>query len=261
MSIMRVAALYDIHGNLPALEAVLDELRQADVDQIVVGGDVVPGPMPRETLRRLLDLDLPVHFLHGNGELAMLALLAAPHEGAVTYWGTTSGEPLPERYRPAYRWTAQQLQPDYQPVLARWPKTLRLEIGGLGAVLFCHGTPRSETEVFTHLTPAERLAPLLDGLGVSVVVCGHTHMQFDRQVGRTRVVNAGSVGESYGAPGAYWLLLGPDVQLRQTPYDLALAAERLGATAYPGVQAFVQGMLHPPSEGEMLELFTPWELK
>jgi len=258
---MRVAALYDIHGNLPALEAVLDELRHAEVDRIVVGGDVVPGPMPRETLRHLLDLDLPVHFLHGNGELAILALLSAPHEGAVTYWGTTSGEPLPEHYRPAYRWTAQQLQVDEQPLLARWPKTLRLEIEGLGAVLFCHATPRSETEIFTRLTPAERLAPLLDPLGVSVVVCGHTHMQFERQVGSTRVVNAGSVGEPYGAPGAYWLLLGPDVQLRQTPYDLALAAERLGATAYPGVQAFIQGMLHPPSEGEMLELFTPWELK
>ena len=168
---MRVAALFDIHGNLPALEAVLDELRQADVDQIVVGGDVVPGPMPRQTLRRLLDLDVPVHFLHGNGELAMLALLAAPHEGAVTYWGTTSGEPLPEHYRPAYRWTAQQLQADYQPLLARWPKTLRLEIEGLGAVLFCHATPRSETEIFTRLTPAEHLAPLLDGLGVSVARC------------------------------------------------------------------------------------------
>ncbi len=248
---MRVAALYDIHANLPALEAVLEELRHADVDQVVVGGDVVPGPMPRETLRHLLDLDLPV----------ILALLSAPHEGAVTYWGTTSGEPLPEHYRPAYRWTAQQLQPDERPLLARWPKTLRLEIEGLGAVLFCHATPRSETEVFTRLTPAERLAPLLDPLGVSVVVCGHTHMQFERQVGRTRVVNAGSVGEPYGAPGAYWLLLGPDVQLRQTPYDLALAAERLGATAYPGVQEFIQGMLHPPSEGEMLELFTPWGLK
>src|SRR5262245_15848517 len=163
--VMRVGALYDIHGNLPALETVLEELRQADVDQIVVGGDVVPGPMPRETLRLLLDLGLPVHFLHGNGELAMLAMLAAPHEGAVTYWGTTSGGPLPERYRPLYRWTAQQLQPDYQPILARWPKTLRLQIEGLGSVLFCHATPRSETEVFTRLTPAERLAPLLDGLG------------------------------------------------------------------------------------------------
>jgi diadenosine tetraphosphatase ApaH/serine/threonine PP2A family protein phosphatase len=190
----------------------------------------------------------------------MLALLAAPDEGAVTYWGTTSGEPLPERYRPVYRWMAQQLQPDYQPVLARWPRTLRLQIGGLGAVLFCHATPRSETEIFTRLTPAERLAPLLDGLGVSVVVCGHTHMQFDRQVGRTRVVNAGSVGEPYGAPGAHWLVLGPDIQFRHTPYDLALAAERIAATAYPQVHEFVQGMLHPPSEGEMLEVFTPWEL-
>jgi predicted phosphodiesterase len=258
---MRVAALYDIHGNLPALEAVLEDLRRVDVDQIVVGGDVVPGPMPRETLRRLLELDCPVHFIHGNGELAMLALLAAPHEDAVTYWGTTSGAPLPEQYRPAYRWTAQQLRPDYQPVLARWPKTLRLEIDRLGAVLFCHATPRSETELFTRLTPAERLAPLLEELGVSVVVCGHTHMQFDRQVGRMRVVNAGSVGEPYGAPGAYWLLLGPDIQLRQTPYDLRLAAERIAATPYPGVQEFVQSMLHPPSESEMLELFTPWELK
>jgi predicted phosphodiesterase len=258
---MRVAALYDIHGNLPALEAVLEELRQADIDQIVVGGDVVPGPMPCESLQRLLDLDLPVHFIHGNGELAMLALLSAPHEDAVTYWGTTSGGPLPEQYRPLYRWTAQQLQVDYHPLLAGWPKTLRLEIGGLGVVLFCHATPRSETEIITRLTPAERLAPLLNGLGVSVVVCGHTHMQFERQVGSTRVVNAGSVGQPYGAPGAHWLVLGPDIGLRHTPYDLALAAERIMATAYPGAHEFVQDILHPPSESEMLELFTPWELK
>jgi Icc-related predicted phosphoesterase len=90
---MRVAALYDIHGNLPALEAVLQHLRQADVDRVIIGGDVVPGPMPRETLRRLLDLDQPVHFIHGNGELAMLAQMAAQETGAVTYWGTTSGAP------------------------------------------------------------------------------------------------------------------------------------------------------------------------
>lgn len=145
---MRIAALYDIHGNLPALEAVLEEMRHADVDQVVVGGDVVPGPMPRETLRRLLDLDMPVHFIHGNGELAMLAQLAAPAPDAVTYWRTTSGAPPPEPVRAIYRWTAQQLQPDYQAVLAHWPKTLRLEIDGLGVVLSCHSTPRSETEVF-----------------------------------------------------------------------------------------------------------------
>jgi predicted phosphodiesterase len=258
---MRVAALYDIHGNLPALEAVLQEVRQADVDQIVVGGDVVPGPMPRETLRLLLDLDIPVQFIHGNGELAMLAQMAATDESLVTYWGTTSGGPLSEQYRAGYRWTVQQLYPEYEPILAGWPKTLRLEILGLGEVLFCHSTPRSETEVFTRLTPEERLLPLFEGPNVSVVVCGHTHMQFDRMIGKTRVVNAGSVGEPFGEPGAYWLLLGPDVQLQHTSYDLTKAAERIRATQYPQAQESAQGILHPPSESEILELFGRAELR
>ena len=73
---MGIAALYDIHGNLPALEAVLDDVRTADVDSIVIGGDVVPGPLPRETLACLEALEIPVRFLHGNGESAVLAELA-----------------------------------------------------------------------------------------------------------------------------------------------------------------------------------------
>ena len=146
-------------------------------------------------------------------------------------------------------------------MLASWPKTLHLEIPGLGEVLFCHSTPRSETEVFTRLTPEERLLPLFDGLNVSVVVCGHTHMQFDRTIGKTRVVNAGSVGEPYGEPGAYWLLLGPDVELRYTSYDLTKAVERIRATSFPGVEDFVRDITGPPSETQMLELFTKAELK
>ena len=90
-------------------------------------------------------------------------------------------------------------------MLASWPRTLRLDVDGLGGVLFCHGTPRSETEIFTRLTPEERLVPLFDGLQVSVAVCGHTHMQFDRQIGPTRVVNAGSVGMPFGTTGACWV--------------------------------------------------------
>ena len=258
---MRVAALYDIHGNLPALEAVLQEVREAQVDQIVVGGDVIPGPMPRKTLSCLLNLDLPVQFIHGNGELAMLAQMAVKDESAVTYWGTTSGKPLPEQYRPAYRWTVQQLYPDYEAVLASWPKTLRLNIDGLGEVLFCHSMPRSETEVFTRTTPEERLLPVFEGLNVSVVVCGHTHMQFDRMIGRTRVVNAGSAGEPYGAPGAYWLLLGPNIQLRHTLYDFTKAAEQIRATDFPGAEDFAWEIMQPPSEEKMLELFTKAELK
>ena len=258
---MRVAALYDIHGNLPALEAVLQEVRHEGVDKIVVGGDVLPGPMPRETLKCLLELDLPVRFIHGNGELAALALLAAPDENAVTYWGTTSSGPLPESLRPGYRWTAQQLRPEYEPVIATWPKTLRLEIPELGEVLFCHSTPRSETEVFTQLTPENKLIPIFESLGVSLVVCGHTHMQFDRMIGQTRVVNAGSLGEPFGQPGAYWLLLGPDIQLRYTQYNLMEAAERIRATQYPDAEESAKAILQPPSEVEILEAFGKAELQ
>lgn len=259
---VRVAALYDIHGNLPALEAVREELRQAGVDQVVIGGDIVPGPMPRETLSRLLELDLPVHFILGNGELATLAQMAALDPDEVTYWGTTSGAPPPEEVRAIYRWTAQQLQPDYEPVLASWPKTVRLEIDELGSAVFCHATPRNETEIFTRMTSEEKLVPLFEGLGASMILCGHTHMQFDRMIGQTRVVNAGSVGEPFGEPGADWVVLGPDVELKHTPYDLTQAAERIRATHYPRAEEFAaRDVLNPPSEQEMLELFSTAELK
>jgi len=259
---MRVAALYDIHGNLPALDAALQDIRRANIDQIVVGGDVVPGPMPRETLGRLLDLDVPARFIHGNGELSILAQMAATRNGSVTYWGTTTGARPPESIVEVYRWTAAQLQPNFEAVLKRWPKTLQLEINGLGQVLFCHSTPRSETEVFTRLTSENRLLPIFQGLNVPLIVCGHTHMQFDRTIGKTRVVNAGSVGMPFGEPGAYWLLLGPNVQLRHTTYDLSKAAERIRATSYPQAQNFaVHNVLQPPSEKEMLGAFNKAELK
>jgi len=243
---MRVAAIYDIHGNLPALEAVLRDVRQAGVDRIVVGGDVVPGPMVRETLACLLDLDIPAQFIQGNCEVAVLAELAGTDPGA-----------MPEQAREAVRWSARQLRPEDQQLLAGWPKTLRVEIPGLGAVLFCHATPRNENECFTRLTPEDRLLPVFEGLDVPLVVCGHTHMQFDRTIGNTRVVNAGSVGMPFGEPGAYWLLLGPGVELRHTRYDLAQAAERIRSTDYPQGQDFAaRNVLQPPSEADILEVFS-----
>lgn len=248
---MRVAALYDVHGNLPALAAVLDDVREADVDRIVVGGDVVPGPMPRETLARLLDLDIPVQFIQGNGDRVVAAQMAG-----------AEADEVPEPFRGGVRWVARQLQPEHGRLLASWPKTLRVEIRGLGEVLFCHATPRSDTEVFTRLTPEDRLLPVFGGLDVSVIVCGHSHMQFDRTIGRVRVVNAGSVGMPFGEPGADWLLLGPDVELRHTRYDLTRAAERIRDTQYPQADEFAErNVLQPPSAGEMLEAFTRVELR
>jgi putative phosphoesterase len=247
---MRVAALYDIHGNLPALEAVLDIILQAEVDLVVVGGDVVPGPMPLETLRCLLSLPIPVQFIQGNGEAAVLAEIA----------GRDSS--VPEQFREVIRHSAQQVQPEYEQLLASWPKTLRIEIGGLGEVLFCHATPRSDTEVFTRSTPEDLLLPIFAEARAPLIICGHTHMQFDRMIGEIRVVNAGSVGMPFGEPGAYWLLLGPDVQLRQTTYDLKKAAQRIRATNYPKAEEFAaRNVLQPPTEREMLEVFAKVELK
>jgi len=242
---MRVAAIYDIHGNLPALEAVLREIREAKVDHVVVGGDVVPGPLPEGALRCLLDLQVPKQFIYGNGEVAVLEQMAGRDPSGV-----------PEQHRAVIRWTAQRLA-EFEPLFAIWPKTLRL-----GDVLFCHGTPRHENEIFTRLTAEGRLLPVFEGLDAPVVVCGHTHMQFDRLIGRTRVVNAGSVGMPFGEPGADWLLLESGVQLRHTSYDLTKAAERIRTSDYPEAEDFVaRYLLKPPTEEAMLAAFGKAELR
>jgi putative phosphoesterase len=248
---MRVAAIYDIHGNLPALEAVLDDIRERKVEQVVVGGDVLPGPMPRETLDCLLHLDIPVRFIHGNGDRVVLGQMRGKEPTEV-----------PEQFREAIRWNARQLTAEHERVLASWPATLRLEIRGLGDVLFCHATPRNDIDVFTRLTPEDRLLPIFQNLDVSLVVCGHTHMQFDRTIGNVRVVNAGSVGMPYGEPGASWLLLGPETELRRSAYDLTKAADRIRATGYPQAENFAaSNVLRPLAESEALDLLGKAELK
>jgi putative phosphoesterase len=248
---MRVAALYDIHGNLPALEAVLNDVGRAEVDLVLVGGDVCPGPMCAEALACLRDLPVPTLFIHGNGDRDTLALAAG--DAAIG---------VPEVYLPAMRWVATQLDEDARAFIAQWPATLSLELGRLGRVLFCHATPQSDRPIFTRLTAADRLAPLFEAIDAEVVVCGHTHMQFDRMVGSVRVVNAGSVGMPFGDAGADWLLLGPDLELQHTAYDLPAAARRIRATAYPQAEEFAsRSVLEPPGEQEMLDLFKTAELR
>jgi putative phosphoesterase len=248
---MRVAAIYDIHGNLPALEAVLDDVRRADVDRIVVGGDVVPGPMPRETIDALLALDTPLHCLRGNGDREVVARMRGIETGTV-----------PVKFRPVMSWVAQQLASEHERLLAAWPETLRMDVEGIGAVLFCHATPRSDTEIFTRLTADDRLRPAFGGAKASLVVCGHTHMQFDRTLGPLRIVNAGSVGMPFGQPGAYWLEIDVgQVRFRRTTYDLAAAAARIRRSGYPQADEFAeQNVLHPPSEEAMLGAFGAAEL-
>jgi predicted phosphodiesterase len=225
---MRVAALYDIHGNLPALEAVLSDVARHSPDLIVVGGDIAsPGPMPRETLECLLALRGRARFIRGNTD----------HELVETYDGTsTQRETVGDEnvWASRHKWAAEQITQAQRNFLASLPETLALGIDGLGPTLFCHGSPRRDDEIITQLTPAARLDEVLTGTNASVVVCGHTHVQFDRLHRGRRVVNAGSVGmHREGRPGAYWVLLGPNVKLQRTLYDVDDAARRIRATGYP----------------------------
>ena len=248
---MKVAAIYDIHGNLPALEAVVEEIRASRVDLIVVGGDVVPGPMPREALEFLLGLEIPTRFIRGNGDRAVAALMAGDEH-----------IDIPAAFRDTIQWNTTQLDAGHQRVMNSWPERTRVEIDGIGTVMFCHATPRNDTDIFTRETPEDRLLPLFGSVDAALVVCGHTHMQFDRRVGDVRVVNAGSVGLPFGEPGAYWLLLGPGVEHRRTPYDLDNAARIIRGTSYPEAEQFAAvNILNPPSEAEILERFGKIPLK
>jgi diadenosine tetraphosphatase ApaH/serine/threonine PP2A family protein phosphatase len=207
--------------------------------------------MPRDCVERLLDLDTPIVFIHGNGERAVLAIRRGEDPPQV-----------PAAVLATMRWTASQLDEATARVIAAWPSTYRLHLDSLGDVLFCHATPRNDTDIFTVRTPAERLLPLFASANAPIVVCGHTHMQFDRQIGETRVMNAGSVGMPFQSAGAYWLLLGDDVELRRTDYDLADAASRILQTDYPQASEFAeQSVLRPPSSEAMLDSLARAELQ
>lgn len=245
---MRVAALYDIHGNLPALESVVEELLHFPVDRIVVGGDVLSGPMQVDCLERLRVLSVPVHYLMGNSDREVIA---ACHGN--------ENQKLPPFAQEMLRWSARQLAREHEQWIASWPKTVTLQISPLGTVLFCHATPRDDNEIFVATTDEARLLPIFDAAKAEVVVCGHTHMQFDRRVGKTRVVNAGSVGMPFGPPGADWLLVGPRIELRHTNYHRDDARRRIAVTGFPIAPEF--DMLNPPAAEKMLELYSKAELK
>jgi putative phosphoesterase len=247
---MKIAALYDIHGNLPALEAVLADVRSEGVDEVIVGGDVIPGPMPSEALAMLFGLELPTRFIMGNGDRE--TLIARSGSGS-------SG--VPPAFRGVLRWVASEVSDEQAAWISAWPATLRVD-SPLGRILFCHATPRNDTEIFTSYTAADRLTAVFADAEADIVVCGHTHMQFDRMVGATRIVNAGSVGMPFGEPGAYWLLIDDAVHFRHTRYDLGAAADRIRTTRYPQASEFaVNNVILPPTAAKMLDLFAAVELK
>lgn len=241
---MRVAAIYDIHGNAPALEAVLRELDAVQPDAIVVGGDVAAGPLPRETLDLLRRLGSTARFVRGNADRELVAC----------FDGTQPTGPTPG---PADPWVVARLSQEDRDLLAGFEERIVLDVDGLGRTLFCHGSPRGDEEIVTRATGDDRLGRIFADVREPAVVCGHTHVQFDRVVDGRRVVNAGSVGMPYeAAPGAYWLLLGPVVELRRTAYDVERAAERIRGTSWPQAEEFAsENVVRVPSAEEATELF------
>jgi predicted phosphodiesterase len=207
---VRVAALYDIHGNAPALRAVLADVPGSDAELIVVGGDVVEGPLPVETLELLDALAVPLVWVRGNCD------------------------------REPSEWVKERVAADRIAWLAGLPTTATVDVDGLGPVCFCHGSPRSDEDIVTAVSTVARVEPMLDGVAEALVVSGHTHVQFDRVVANRRLVNAGSVGMPYqGEPGwAYWTLLGPTVEHRRSAFDADALATALRGSAYPNPEWF-----------------------
>jgi predicted phosphodiesterase len=241
-----VAALYDVHGNLPALEAVLQHVAALEIGHIVFGGDVVLGPLPKETLRTARGHSGRVAFVRGNCD----RLVVAAADGLLP-------ANLPKEIAKSIAWCADQLSPDDIAFLRNFPESVAVEVKGLGLVRFVHATARSDEELFTIRTADDRVAEMFGGVSESTVVCGHTHMQFERRVGGLTILNAGSVGMPYGEPGAYWCEVSAIPAMHKTAYDLQAAAARVRGTEYPGAEEFAsRDILAPQSRERMLAAFT-----
>jgi putative phosphoesterase len=242
----RIAVIADVHANVVALDAVLAELERDPADAVVVCGDVVGGPEPSATLERLMALDR-THFVRGNAEREVVEAFdeRRPFDPA---------EPSPARK--ALAWNAERITREERDFIAGFAARIVLTVEGLGEVLFCHGSPRSDAEIITSLTTESRLRRILAGVEQRVVVCGHTHVQFDRTLDAVRVVNAGSVGMTYqGRRGAFWLALGPEIELRRTDYDYEQAADRIRGSDYWDAANFTELILNPPDPREVEEFF------
>ena len=232
-SARRVAVVSDVHGNAVALEAVLAELPEVEPDLVVFGGDLTWGPLPVETLALVHRLPYPALFIRGNAERALLE---------------PADEPTERELWLRARHAAAELT-----FVGSFGEQLSVDVDGLGATRFCHGSPRSDEELVTPETPTERIRALTAEIAERTLVTAHTHLQFDRRVAGIRSINAGSVGMPYeDRPGAYWAVLGPDVELRRTVYDVELAVERYRASGYPKVEQMVDILENPPTRAEVI---------
>jgi putative phosphoesterase len=226
----RVAVLSDVHGNAVALRAVLAELGAVEHDLVVFGGDLTWGAEPRETYELASSLDRAL-FVRGNADRAVAE---------------------EDRATERARWMQEQHDGELRDFVAGFPEHVVVDVEGLGPVRFSHGSPRSDEECVTPETPGERVREFMSGVPERILVSAHVHIQFDREVDGVRSVNPGSVGLPYeGEPGAYWAVLGPDVELRRTEYDVERAAA--SCRKLPGGEQLAELLLEPPEPKDVIE--------
>jgi putative phosphoesterase len=240
----RIAVLSDIHGNLPALQAVLADVEAVGVDLVVLNGDLADGPFPVETLELLHSLGERAVWIRGNGD----RWVAEAYDGTFVPTGGPADRLI--------EWTASILDRPHRDLLAAAPMTVSLDLDGLGPVAFCHASARDDNEMVLVDSPIEHLRQAYAELPEQTVVVGHCHMPFDRLFDRRRIVNAGSVGMPYGHTGASWALLGSEVTLRRTGYDTAEASRLMATSGMPDVGEFIDdNVCSAPSDLEALEVF------
>lgn len=242
---MATAVISDVHGNLPALQAVLADIAAEGFDSIVSAGDLASGPLPAECIELLASSTIDVDYVMGNTDRGVIAAFDVRKAGMA---------PEDDRH-PIDQFAARRITEMHRDMLAAFRPTVRI-----GNVLVCHGSPDSDEFVVTMKSPRERVQRAAEQTDASIIVGGHVHHQFTTPAGPGRIwVNAGSVGMPYeGAPGAYWLALtesGPEH--RRSDYDVEAALELIESVDYPSLHELARILRGQISAEDAASAFEP----
>ena len=222
-----LAILSDIHGNLPALEAVLADLANFDVDHVIVPGDVISfGPFSRQTAALVIEKGWSV--IRGNNEFFLVDYKTprAPRE-----WND------PVQFAPT-AWLDRQFDHKLKTIIGSWPDTLSLRFRDAPPILVCHGTPESAWDSIHWTLTDEEIANLLRMVEADYVICGHTHLPMNRLSGKWRIFNPGSVGVPLDGifSASYMILEGNEggwtPTFRRVPFDYEAVFEEFERSGY-----------------------------
>lgn len=237
---VRIAVLSDVHGNVPAFTAALAEIAVAGVEGVAILGDLTWGPQPLEILAMVDALDVPAWCNRGNAERAVIDM--------------ASGERPTEH--PVDQWMIDAHGPEGVAALTAFAHSTSVDVGAVGPIRFCHGSPRSDIELLTPATSATQIAEVTSGVPERTFAHGHTHLQYQRVVGEHTVFGPGSVGIPYGTegrPGARWALVSDAIELRVSEYDIEESIRIARSVGYPGLVNYEKYLRNPPTRDELIE--------